>query len=104
IFINADELDHLLVQQEALLHRNGPWLRIRFWIIDRNFYFEISKGWPAESFGHSRSIGQRIADDIQPTLIDETPRLHHERISVPLSYRGSIPPRFCGGPRQTPSV
>src|SRR5262245_51190086 len=94
IFLNADELDRFLVQQDALLHGNGPWLRVRFRIVDRNFDFEAPEVRPAESLCDFRSIRQRIADDIQPTLIDETTRLDDERISVPSSYRVSIPPRF----------
>jgi hypothetical protein len=39
IFIDADELDHFLVQQDALLHRNCPCLVIRFWIVDCDFDF-----------------------------------------------------------------
>src|SRR5262250_1649516 len=72
IFINADELDHFLVQQDALLNGNGPRLRVRFGIVDRDFDLEVPEVWPAESFGHFRSISQGIADDIQPTLVDET--------------------------------
>src|SRR5262245_3657388 len=45
-----------------------------------------------------------MADDIQPTLIDVTARLHHERISLPSSDRVSVPPRFGVGTRQAPSV
>src|SRR5215510_10206871 len=95
IFINTDELDHFLVQQEALLHGNGPWLRVRFGIVDRDFDFEAPEVWPTESFGHFRSISQGIADDIQPTLVDETARLNDERISVSSSHRVSIPPGLC---------
>src|SRR5437867_7394678 len=103
IFINADELDHFLVQQDALLHGNGPWLRVRFLIVNGDFDFEVPEVWPAKSFGYFRSISQRIADDIEPTLVDETIRLDDERISVPFSYRVSIPPRFRVGTRQAPS-
>ena len=86
IFINADELDQFLVQQDALLHGNGPWLRIRFRIVDGNFDFETPEVRPAESLCDFRGISPRIADDIQPTVIDETTRLDDERTSVPSSY------------------
>src|SRR5215475_1908188 len=104
IFINADELDHFLVQQDALLNGNGPWLCVRFGVVDCDFDLEATEIWPAESFGHFRSISQGIADDIQPTLVDEMTRLNDERISVPSSHRVSIPPRLGIRPRQAPSV
>src|SRR5262249_37322449 len=104
ILIKADELDHLLVQQNALLHGNGPWLRVRFGIIDGDLDLEVPEVWPSESLGYFRRIGQRIADNIQPTLVDETTRLNHKRISVPSSDRVSIPPGFGVWTRQAPSV
>jgi hypothetical protein len=50
IFINADELDHFLVQQDALLHRNCPRLVIRFWIVDCDFDFEVPEVWQRIEF------------------------------------------------------
>src|SRR5262249_19276416 len=91
IFLNADKLDHFLVQQDALLYGNGPWLCVRFGIVNCDFDLEAPEDWPAESFGHFRSISQGIADDIQPTLVDEMTRLNDERISVPSSHPLSIP-------------
>src|SRR5262249_14392566 len=51
-----------------------------------------------------RCVSKRIADNIQPTLVDETTRLDDERISVPSSNGVSIPPGFGFSPRQAPSV
>jgi hypothetical protein len=50
IFIDADELDHFLVQQDALLHRNCPRLVIRFWIVDCDFDFEVPEVWQRIEF------------------------------------------------------
>src|SRR5881397_2696092 len=104
VFVNADELDEFIIKQDALLHGNSPRLGVSFGIVNGDFDLQIPEIWPMESLGDFRRIGQRVADDIQPTLVDETARLNHESIAFPSSDRVSIPPRLGVGAGQGPAV
>src|SRR5437763_1058158 len=92
VFIDADELDHFIVCDDALLHSDGPRLGIRLGIVDSDFDFQVTVIRPAESLHHLCGISQWIADNIEPDFINETSCFNDQRISVPLSYRVAIPP------------
>src|SRR6516225_5706862 len=95
VLIDANELNHLVVEHEALLDSNSPWLCIGFGIINRDLDFQVAEVWPAESFSHFGGIRQRIADNVEPAFIIETGGLNYERVAVPLAHRVTVPPWLC---------
>jgi hypothetical protein len=63
------------------------------WVIDGDFDFEVREVLIG-GIAPALSQRQRIADNIQPALVDETTRLNDERISVPSCDQVSMAHRF----------
>src|SRR5262245_65426071 len=89
----ADELDHLGVHLDLLIHSDGERLGIGLWIIDRNVDLEPAKTRPSIALANRCLIRQRAAAHIEPAVISEVVRLGDERVTVPMTNRISIPPR-----------
>src|ERR1700681_4676478 len=66
LVLEADELHQFTVEHDALVHPDGPWLRVCLRIVDRDVDLESSVIRPPEPLRQLRSVGQRIADDIEP--------------------------------------
>ena len=63
----------------------GPWAGVRFGVVDRDFDFHCSVVHPADPLNNLRSICYRAAVAVEPHIVVEARRLHHECVAFPLA-------------------
>src|ERR1700733_12277025 len=90
----ADELDQLRIEQDALLHLDGPRLGVSLRIFHGDVHFEMPETNASEPLRHFSRVGQWAALDIQPYVVAEAGGLYHQRIAIPMANRVTIPPRI----------
>ena len=93
LVLETDELHQFSVEHDALVHPDGPRLRVGLRIVDRDVDFESAEIRSPEAFGQLRGVGQRIAVDIEPP-IDPRALSNGFMAGLPLS-RASRIANFC---------
>ena len=81
----ADELDQFIVGHQTLVRSYGPRLGIRLGIVHRHFDLKSPVVGPADALRHMSFVGHRAAVFIDPRVIQEACRLHHQRVAFPPS-------------------
>src|SRR5665213_1899057 len=90
----ADELDQIRIEQEPLLHLDGPGMGVSFRIFHGDLHFEMPEVDAPESLRHFSSAGQRTALHVQPYVVAKASGLHHQSVAVPMANRVTVPPWF----------
>src|SRR5258705_11177555 len=82
----ADEFDHLrAVGDNPLVDSDGEGPRIGLRIVDRKLDVQLPEVHAPEPLGHLRSLGQRTASGIEPSIAAVVVRLAHKRVALPSS-------------------
>jgi len=93
----TDLIDQFGIEFDFLLHLDGPWARVVFGIVDRDFKFQCAVAGTANPLGHFGRLAHRAAGHINPEVIAETNRLYHERVALPFSRGVAVPTRIRVG-------
>ena len=88
----TDELDQFIVGHQTLVRSYGPRPGIGLGIVHGHFDIESPVVGPADALRHMRFVGHRAAVFIDPRVIQEAGRLHHQRVAFPPSNRVAVPP------------
>ena len=104
----ADELDHLLVDHDALVDAHGERLGVGLGIVDRDVDLQRAEVRTPEPLGHLQRVGVRAAVDIEPAgslVTEEVRRLDDERVVAFIpAARVAEPPRRRVVVRRRPSI
>ena len=100
----ADELDELLIGDEPVVDAHRPRPRVGLGVLDGDVELEPAVGDAAESLGDARRAAEVAAVHVEPAVVAEPHRLHHERVAFPPSHRVALPPRLRIVGRQRPAV
>src|SRR5215471_8370395 len=96
----AFEFNEVLVDHEALVDSNGPRLRIRLGIFQRQVNLQMVVRRTADSFSELCLFGIRAAVHVNPAVKGAVLRapqvvgLNNQRVAVPMADGVAIPPRL----------
>ena len=100
----TDEFNQFGVGVDALIQFDGPGLRVRLRIVDRDLDFKVAVVRTPEPLGDFAGRSQRATANIQPDVVNETGCFDDQSVPFPLSYRVAVPPGFGILARQGPSI
>ena len=104
VVLAAHELDQLGVGHEALVHAERERPGEGLGVLDRHLNLQRAEGGAADSLGQLQPVAARRAPLVDPRLILEAARLHHQRVALPPARRIAVPPRLRIVGRQRPAV
>src|SRR5438876_10382053 len=64
----ADELDQLLVDQNALIDAHGERFLVSLRVVDRHVDLQFPEHWAAEAFGDLHLLAVRAAAQVEPSV------------------------------------
>src|SRR5215831_2948967 len=85
VVLVADGFHEFRIGQQAKVLGEGPSLRIRLGIIDRDLDVHVAEVLPAIPLGDLQSVGYRLALLIDPEVSVETLGMDNQHIAVPLA-------------------
>src|SRR5688572_3324557 len=90
----ADELDHVRVHLNLLIHPHSERLRVRLRVVDGDVDFETAETRSTVALGDHRLISQRTPSHIQPAIVAEVVGLRQQYVAFPAPDGVAIPPRL----------
>src|SRR5215470_6492966 len=94
ISVDTDVLSDLILRVEIGDSLDDPGLRVGPGILDREFDFQVAQICAVKAFDDVQHFRVRMTDVVEPRLIVEPHRVHHQIISLPVADRVSHPIRI----------
>ena len=91
--LQADFVDQIGVDHDALPQGDGPWLGVGPGIIHGDPYFEVSEVRPPDFFPHLGVFGHHTSVPIDPRVVAQSNRVDHQGVPGPIGRRISLPRR-----------
>src|SRR5947207_11576452 len=92
IVLVADEFDQFFIRAETPVDADGPRLRVRLRMVNRDVDLDAAVGRPAEALGDFRAARERRAVDVEPAFVPKADCLYNQRIAFISANRIAIPP------------
>src|SRR5687768_12518508 len=92
LVLETDELDELVVRDQALFDRDGPRTRVRPRVVHRHLEIHEAEARAAIALRHRSTLGERAAVHVEPAAVAEAGGLHLERIALPAAGGVAEPP------------
>src|SRR4051794_3836796 len=91
LVFETDLVDQLGIDDDPLMQRDGPRMRVGLRVVHRDLHLEMSEIGPPHLFAYLRSLRHDAAVPIDPGVVAQADRVDHERIAGPFRRRVTLP-------------